>query len=43
MDIQLTANSVKVNGVKMNPAPSHEAIADQLKYMLFGTVPDGGK
>lgn len=39
MDIQLNARGVTVNGVPMPVAPSREAIADQLKYMLFGTVP----
>lgn len=39
MKIDLTANGVRVNNTIMTPAPTRDAIAEQLKYMLFGTVP----
>lgn len=41
MDIKLTSRGVEVNGHLMAKTPSKKAIADQLKYMLFGTpIPD---
>jgi hypothetical protein len=39
MNIQLTATQTLVNGQAMANEPTKKAIGDQLKYMLFGTVP----
>lgn len=40
MKIDITANGVRVNGERMSNPPSKDAIADQLKWMLFGINPE---